>query len=74
MKIYSSTALKNSISFPENGIGVSDIDWWFIYKLETKEIVASPQQCGGCIFSPYVVVVADTLEECTAYIEEHELV
>lgn len=74
MKLYSNTAVKDSITFPDDGAVVSDIDWWFIYNPESKEIIVNPQQCGGCIYSPFTLVVADTHEECLAYIQENELI
>lgn len=48
-------------------------DWWFIFNEDSRLVFIKPQQCSGCTSSPHTMVVADTLEECMAYIAQHGL-
>jgi len=49
----------------------NEVQWWFIYNSDTKEIVVAPQQCSGYTSSPFAMVVADTKEELDQYIIEN---
>jgi hypothetical protein len=74
MKIYSNTlSAENILPFPVDGVLTTADEWWFVYNTETTQLINAPAQCSGSTFTPHTVVVADTLAECSQYIQENNI-
>ena len=52
-------------------VDVSADEWWFVFDPASKTLVVPPCQCSGKIFTPFILCVADTREECEAYVAQH---
>ena len=56
-----------------NGVTLNDQQWWSLYDQTNKLVYGLPQQCKGTMYSPSSLIVGDTEEELTAYIEVNGL-
>ena len=56
-----------------NGTVTDNQKWWTLCDESAKLVYGMPQQCAGSTFSPLTMLIGDTKEEVTSYIEENEL-
>lgn len=56
-----------------NGIVTDDQKWWTLCDESAKLVYGMPQQCKGHTYSPLTMLISDTEEELTSYIEDNEL-
>jgi len=73
MKAYSNQIVSENFEPFPSGLQTTSDEWWFIYNLENKEVVSKPMQCSALAYSPFTIVVADSLEECEQYISTNGL-
>jgi hypothetical protein len=57
-------------NLPEN-IQTTENDWWFLFNLNSLELITKPQQCSGYTSSLYSMFIGNSLEECENYINDN---
>lgn len=56
-----------------NGIVTDDQKWWALCDESANLVYGTPHQCKGSTFSPLTMLISDTEEELTSYIEDNSL-